>query len=96
MGEEGGRHARHLEPAPPRDSPSIELDLPKGRAWSAPAPRGGLDVECESGALWITVEGDPEDHVVKAPDHFSTAAHRRVAALALESSHLAVKKAASA
>jgi hypothetical protein len=66
-----------------------EFDLGAGRAWSAPAPRG-VAISCERGAVWITVEGDPEDHVVVAPGSFKTGARGRVAALALESARLLV------
>ncbi len=74
------RHARPVR---------TDLELPAGEAWSSETPRGGVDIACDRGTLWITVEGDPEDHVVVAPHHFE-AAHGRVAALALENSHLAV------
>ncbi len=66
-----------------------ELELPAGQAWSAVANRE-LYITCERGALWITVEGDPEDHVVLAPGHFTAKVHGRVAALALEPAHVAV------
>jgi len=69
-----------------------EFDLKAGRAWSARAPRG-VEIACERGAVWITVEGDPEDHVVVAPGSFRTGGHGRVAALALEPAHLAVSPA---
>jgi hypothetical protein len=75
---------RHTMPS------TVNLDLPAGRAWSAPTPRGGIDIECATGALWITVQGDPEDHVLTAPGHFATSAPGRVAALALEPTHAAV------
>ena len=79
----GSAFGHHGPPSP------TELDLPAGKAWSAQAPRGGVDIACERGALWITVEGDPEDHVVVAPAHFK-AAHGRVAALALEPARMAI------
>jgi len=70
-----------------------EFDLKAGRAWSA-AGRRGVAIACERGAVWITVEGDPEDHVVVAPGSFKSDGKGRVAALALEPARLAVSPAA--
>ncbi len=80
-----GRHHFHRA-----EGPSAEFDLAAGKAWSAPAPHG-VAVRCERGTVWVTVEGDPEDHIVVAPGTFATHAHGRVAALALEPAHLAVE-----
>ena len=66
------------------------IDLPNNMAWSLVPRRGGIEIRCERGAVWVTVEGDPEDHVLVAPAAFSIRSRRRVAALALEAARIAV------
>lgn len=42
------------------------IELPKGTVYSCRiAPETALQVRAASGALWITLEGDPEDHVLE-------------------------------
>ncbi len=72
--------------------PTFGLDLSAGQAWSTPSDHS-VDIECQRGSVWITVEGDPEDHVVVAPGHFRPVAHGRIAAYALEPAHVFVKAA---
>jgi hypothetical protein len=71
-------HLPFLRHAQPR-----QLELAEGEAWSTQSPRPGLAVRCESGKLWVTVEGDPEDHILLAPDVFTVPTRGRVAVLAL-------------
>jgi len=66
------------------------LELAAGATWSAPEPRG-CTVRCERGSVWITVEGDPEDHVLTSPGAFSSPAHGRFALMALEPSRVVVE-----
>lgn len=73
---------RHEEPR--------QLELAEGEAWSTQSPRAGLAVRCESGKLWLTVEGDPEDHILLAPDVFTVPTRGRVAVLALSPSSIEI------
>ncbi len=66
------------------------LSLAEGAAWSAHSPRAGLVIQCETGKLWLTVEGDPEDHILLAPDRFCVPTRGRVAVLALAPSSIEV------
>lgn len=66
------------------------LDMATGATWSSPEPRG-CTVRCERGAVWITVEGDPEDHLLSAPGEFTSAAHGRFAVMALEPARIVVE-----
>ena len=59
------------------------LTLAEGEAWSMQSPRAGLIIRCELGKLWVTVEGDSEDHILLAPDSFRVPTRGRVAVLAL-------------
>jgi hypothetical protein len=70
------------------------LDLAPAATWSGHA-RHGLAITCERGSAWITVEGDPEDHVIAAPDTFASPARGRFAILALESARLRVEPASA-
>lgn len=78
-------HLPFLRRAEPR-----QLTLADGEAWSTQSHRAGLVVRCESGKLWVTVEGDPEDHILLAPDVFIAPTAGRVAVLALSSATLEV------
>ena len=73
---------------PPREV----VDLAAGETWSLDAPHG-LALTCERGSAWITVEGDPEDHVVAAPAVVASPARGRVAVLALSPARLLVERA---
>ncbi|MFL5271348.1 MAG: DUF2917 domain-containing protein [Anaeromyxobacteraceae bacterium] len=75
--------------APPR--PAV-VDLAPGATWSLDAPHG-LALTCERGSVWITVEGDPEDHVLAAPAVFASPARGRFAVLALSPARLVVEHA---
>ncbi len=74
------------------DAPDV-VELPPNTAWSLSPPRGGVEIRCERGAVWVTVEGDPEDHVLVAPAAFSSRSRGRVAAVALEPARIAVDRA---
>ncbi len=76
----------------PARSPAA-VEMAAETTWSTLAPRGGLVIRCERGAVWITVEGDREDHVVVAPGTFSTGRRGRVAALALEPARVTIERA---
>lgn len=78
-------HLPHSVPA--------RLDLEAGAAWSATGPRRGVSIRCERGTVWVTVEGDPEDHVLAAPAVFETHRRGRVAAQALDRACIRVEPA---
>lgn len=59
------------------------VTLADGQAWSTESSGAGLVLRCTQGKLWITVEGDPEDYIVAAPDVFRVATRGRVAVMAL-------------
>ncbi len=54
---------------------------------------GGLGVEvvCLSGEVWVTVEGDPQDHVLAAGATFSTGRRGRLAMMALRPARLGLR-----
>ena len=50
-----------------------------------------LELECASGALWVTQAGRPEDHVLAAGETLSLPANRHTVAKALSDSQVWVR-----
>ncbi len=75
-------------------APPVTLELKEGEAWSAEAPRHGLVVRCERGSVWLTVEGDGEDHFLAAGETFASSTRGRVAVMALSAATIAAAPAA--
>jgi DUF2917 family protein len=57
-----------------RGEARVEVRLADGRAWSGRVGRSGVTVRCAEGALWITRERDPEDHLLSAGGEFRSTA----------------------
>jgi hypothetical protein len=70
---------------------STELDLPDGMAWSMPVRDARTVVKCLSGVVWITCEGDPEDHVLSGGSSFSTSRRGRLAMMAFQPARVRVR-----
>ena len=51
-----------------------------------------LEVICETGSVWITLDNDPRDIVLEPHQHFTTPEHRTAVVYALEASKLSVVK----
>lgn len=76
------RHApRRLSSS--RRAAARTVALRDGQAWSTVSSRAGLALRCTKGKLWVTFEGDPEDHIVAAPEVFTAPERGRVAVMAL-------------
>jgi hypothetical protein len=43
----------------------------------------GVRITCRAGAVWITVDNDPEDYVLETGEMFTTSRHARVLVYAL-------------
>ena len=52
--------------------------LPEMGSWSTWLRSPRVELRCRSGELWITQEGDPEDHLLAAPDRFVTSRRGRL------------------
>ena len=63
---------------------TMTLELREAEVWSIPVGRGGLSLRCRSGMMWVTQEGDPEDHIITFPGRFETRRPGKVAVVALE------------
>ena len=55
----------------------------------------GLQLRCDSGSLWITLDHDPRDIVLEAGQSFSGGMPRRAIVYALEASRLTVATASA-
>lgn len=90
---------------PGRRTPRRNVARAPGRgeaavSWQAPLERGQLrrfephgvhSLRCVSGALWITFDGDPADHVLQAGATIEAEGRGAVIAYALENSVLRVQ-----
>jgi len=76
------------------DRGAIDLALEQDETWScrtsgrARAPQ--VEVRCLSGTVWVTLEGDIEDHVLSEGDTFVAARPGRLAMMALRPARLRV------
>lgn len=50
-----------------------------------------VQIECRSGSLWITLDGDPRDFIVEAGESFSAGAHTQAIVYALRAAVLLVQ-----
>ena len=69
------------------DSP---IDLPRRAMFKLP-DAAAVQIECRSGSLWITLDGDTRDFIVEAGERFSTESHRPAIVYALQSAVVVVE-----
>jgi len=66
------------------------IDLDAAEAWSTVVGAEGLLVRVAAGEVWLTREGDTEDHVLGAPFAFRSERRGRLAVQALGPARLEV------
>jgi hypothetical protein len=64
------------------------VTLSEAEAWSTMVGAEGILVRVIAGEVWLTREGDPEDHVVAAPGVFRSERRGRLAVQALAPARL--------
>jgi hypothetical protein len=69
----------------------IEIVLEEDETWSFEASNPGLELRCLSGEVWVTMERDPQDHVLAAGASFSTPHEGRIAMMALRPTRLGLR-----
>lgn len=74
------------------DAVAYQVPVPGGTLRRFTRPRG-LRLTCVRGDLWITVDGDPVDHVLAAGEHFEPTDSRRVLVYGLGDAVLRVQPA---
>lgn len=84
-------HAEH--DGPEAGGPAEPQPLPHRQMLRLPHPEGQLIV-CNTGTLWVTVEGEPEDHVLEAGDCFLARTDAPVVVEALSLASMTVHPAA--
>src|SRR5438552_17368071 len=67
---------------------SGDLCLPEQALLSLQGDRRGTTVACRAGVVWITQEGDPQDHILSASKEFRIDRAGHVVIQALESACL--------
>ena len=55
------------------------------------ADAAGVNVRCESGSVWITLDDDPQDYVLEAGQAFATEQHRHALVYALAPATLTLR-----
>ena len=50
----------------------------------------GLQIDCEQGTVWVTLDGDLRDYVLEPGDHFHNTEHRRAVIYAMQPSSLRI------
>ena len=73
----------------------MTLELSEAQAWSAVVGRAGLVVRVRSGSIWLTREGDPEDHLLGVGQVLESGRRGRLAVLALTPARLEIAEPAS-
>src|ERR1700758_2689681 len=63
----------------------LSLSLPKKAIFTLPDAHD-VDIECQSGTVWITLDHDQRDIVLERGEHFHSDVHRRALVAALEPS----------
>jgi hypothetical protein len=60
------------------------------RAMFSVPDAAGLQIDCEDGTVWITVDGDLRDYVLEPGDHFHNTEHRRAVIYAMRPARLSI------
>ena len=68
---------------------SFDVNLGYRALFSVP-DASGLDITCESGTVWITLDNDPRDIILEAHRTFTTPEHSQAIIYAMEPSKLLV------
>ena len=71
------------------------LELSLSQAWSTVVGRAGVVVRVRSGTVWLTREGDPEDHLLGEGQALESGRRGRLAVLALTPARLELAEPAS-
>jgi hypothetical protein len=66
------------------------LELAQSQTWSAEVGRSRIAVRVRVGEVWITRQGDPEDHILGAAHTLEVDGKGRVAVMALTPARLEI------
>ena len=74
-------------------TPNLSFDVNLGRQAMFKLPdAAGLEVRCESGVVWITLDDDPRDVILEPEQTFTTTQHRQAILYAITPAKLAVSQ----
>jgi hypothetical protein len=86
----GDVRAHITSPTAERQTQPVRFALQEQAVIRLTPSRHGITLQCWSGVLWVTQEGDPADHLLAAGETFQTRRAGRVVAQAMESSLVGV------
>jgi hypothetical protein len=69
----------------------LALRLPRRSIFSVP-DAAGVEIACEDGSIWITLDNDPRDIVLEAGQSFINTDHRRATIYALENASVGLSE----
>ncbi|MBG6078215.1 DUF2917 domain-containing protein [Polaromonas sp. CG_9.11] len=67
----------------------FDLSVERNALFNVP-DAAGMRIVCREGAVWITLDNDPNDYVLEAGDIFSNTEHKRALIYAMRPSSIAV------
>lgn len=74
-----------------RAAPAVLQELVQGATFAVAKPRG-VTIECRSGSLWLTHDGDCKDVVLAAGQAYRSERPGRLLVHAMEAAHFAVTR----
>jgi Protein of unknown function (DUF2917) len=69
---------------------TIDLSLEEDETWSGSVGASRVEVRCLSGSVWVTLEGDAQDHVLSAGESFVPSHPGRLAMMAFRPARVRV------
>ncbi len=70
---------------------TLEIVLEENETWSFEVGGPRVEIVCLSGEVWVTLEGDPEDHVLAAGATLSTGRKGRLAMMGLRPARVGLR-----
>ncbi len=68
----------------------IQTAMEKGDIFVIP-DAANLQIQCETGALWLTLDGDLHDYILNPNERFCVARHQKAVVYALSSAQMQTK-----
>jgi hypothetical protein len=68
-----------------------EIQLKPREVYKLDRWRGTLDIHNERGILWVTLPGDPEDHLLRAGERMTIRNHRNVVVEAIQAARFRIQ-----
>ena len=73
----------------PTPAKHFDLKLERSALFNLP-DAAGVQIVCQDGTIWITLDNDQRDYVLEAGDTFTNAEHKRALIYAMRASTIAI------